>query len=333
WKLAPALAAGNTIVLKPAEQTPCSAMELGKIFLEAGLPDGVLNIVPGFGETAGAALSSHMDVDKVAFTGSTEVGKLVAEAAARSNLKRVSLELGGKAPNVVFADADMDHAVEGALFAIFFNQGQVCTAGSRLFVEESIHDEFVEKLANRARTIRVGNPLDKATHMGPQVSREQLNRIKKYVDIGSEEGATVVTGGASPDDEVLAKGYFFSPTILSNVNNKMRVAQEEIFGPVVSVLTFKDEKDLVKQANDVIYGLSAGLWTRDIKRAHRFARTIKAGTIWINTYNMFNAAIPFGGYKQSGYGREMGIHALELYTQTKSVWVDLSERPIGWFAS
>lgn len=333
WKLAPALAAGNTIVLKPAEQTPCSAMELGKIFLEAGLPEGVLNIVPGFGETAGAALSSHMDVDKVAFTGSTEVGKLVAEAAARSNLKRVSLELGGKAPNVVFADADMDHAVEGALFAIFFNQGQVCTAGSRLFVEESIHDEFVEKLANRARTIRVGNPLDKATHMGPQVSREQLNRIKKYVDIGCEEGAQVLTGGASPDDEVLAKGYFFSPTILSNVNNKMRVAQEEIFGPVVSVLTFKDEKDLVKQANDVIYGLSAGLWTRDIKRAHRFARTIKAGTIWINTYNMFNAAIPFGGYKQSGYGREMGIHALELYTQTKSVWVDLSERPIGWFAS
>jgi aldehyde dehydrogenase (NAD+) len=331
WKLAPALASGNTVVLKPAEQTPVTAMELGKLIQEAGFPEGVVNIVPGYGETAGAALAAHPGIDKIAFTGSTEVGKLIAKAAAE-NLTKVSLELGGKAPNIVFADADMDQAVSGAMMGIFFNQGQVCCAGSRLFVEEKVKDEFLEKLKEKASRINVGDPMDKATHMGPQVSQEQLSRIKSYVDVAQKEGATMLAGGASPKLEgAFQKGYFFQPTIFSDVNNKMRVAQEEIFGPVVSVITFRDEDDLIKQANDTIYGLSAGIWTRDITRAHRFAKEIKAGVIWINTFNMFNAASPFGGFKQSGYGREMGKHALEMYTHVKSVWVDLSGRPIGWF--
>jgi len=331
WKLAPALAAGNTVVLKPAEQTPVGAMELAKLIQEAGFPEGVVNIVPGYGETAGAALAAHPGIDKVAFTGSTEVGKLIAKAAAE-NLTKVSLELGGKAPNIVFADSNLDQAVAGAMMGIFYNQGQVCCAGSRLFVEEGIKDEFLSKLTEKAERIAVGDPMDKSTQMGPQVSEEQLNRIKGYVDIARNEGAAVVTGGTSPKlDGEFQKGYFFRPTIFADVNNKMRVAQEEIFGPVVSVISFKDEDDLIKQANDTIYGLSAGIWTQDITRAHRFAREIKAGVVWINTYNMFNAASPFGGYKQSGYGREMGRHALDLYTQVKSVWVDLSGRPIGWF--
>jgi aldehyde dehydrogenase (NAD+) len=331
WKLAPALAAGNTVVLKPAEQTPVGAMELAKLIQEAGFPDGVVNIVPGYGETAGAALASHPGIDKIAFTGSTEVGKLIAKTAA-DNLTKVSLELGGKAPNIVFADSDLDQAVAGAMMGIFYNQGQVCCAGSRLFVEESVKEEFVGRLSERAKKIVVGDPTDKATQMGPQVSEEQLNRIKGYVDIAKQEGAAVVAGGATPQLEgSLQRGYFFTPTIFDEVKNDMRVAQEEIFGPVVSVIAFKDEDDLIKQANDTIYGLSAGIWTRDITRAHRFAREIRAGVIWINTFNMFNAASPFGGYKQSGYGREMGRHALDLYTQVKSVWVDLSGRPIGWF--
>src|SRR6476646_5722402 len=331
WKLAPALAAGNTVVLKPAEQTPVGAMELAKLIQEAGFPEGVVNVVPGYGETAGASLAAHPGIDKIAFTGSTEVGKLIARAASE-NLTKVSLELGGKAPNVIFADADLDQAVNGAMMGIFFNQGQVCCAGSRIFVEEKAKDEFLGRFKEKAEKIKVGDPMDKATLMGPQVSEEQLNRIKGYVDIAREEGATVLTGGQPPSLEgAFQNGYFFSPTIFAEVKNSMRVAQEEIFGPVVSVISFKDEDDLIKQANDTIYGLSAGIWTRDITRAHRFAREIKAGVIWINTFNMFNAASPFGGYKQSGYGREMGRHALDLYTQVKSVWVDLSGRPIGWF--
>jgi acyl-CoA reductase-like NAD-dependent aldehyde dehydrogenase len=331
WKLAPALAAGNTVVLKPAEQTPVTAMELAKLIQEAGFPDGVVNIVPGYGETAGAALAAHPGIDKVAFTGSTEVGKLIAKAAAE-NLTKVSLELGGKAPNIIFADADIDQAVNGAMMGIFFNQGQVCCAGSRIFLEEKVKDEFLDKFKAKAEGVKVGNPMDKATLMGPQVSMEQLDRIKSYVGIARGEGATVLTGGDAPQlEEGFQNGYFFRPTIFSECNNQMRVAQEEIFGPVTSVITFKDEDDLLKQANDTIYGLSAGIWTRDIVRAHRFARGIKAGVIWINTFNMFNAASPFGGYKQSGYGREMGKHALQLYTQVKSVWVDLSGKPIGWF--
>src|SRR2546421_2924151 len=331
WKLAPALAAGNTVVLKPAEQTPVTAMELAKLIQEAGFPEGVVNIVPGYGETAGAALAAPPGIDKIAFTGSTEVGKLIAKAAAE-NLTKVSLELGGKAPNVIFADADIDQAVNGAMMGIFFNQGQVCCAGSRIFLEEKVKDEFLDRFKAKAEAVKVGNPMDKATLMGPQVSMEQLDRIKGYVGIARAEGATVLSGGEAPELEAgFENGYFFKPTIFSECTNRMRVAQEEIFGPVSSVITFTDEGDLLRQANDTIYGLSAGIWTRDIVRAHRFARDIKAGVIWINTFNMFNAASPFGGFKQSGYGREMGKHALQLYTQVKSVWVDLSGKPIGWF--
>jgi len=333
WKLAPALAAGNTIVLKPAEQTPVTAMELGKLIQEAGFPDGVVNIVPGYGETAGAALASHPGIDKIAFTGSTEVGKIIARTAAE-NLTKVSLELGGKAPNIVFADADIEQAVNGAMMGIFFNQGQVCCAGSRLFLDARIKDEFLERFKERAGRVKVGDPMDKATQMGPQVSEEQLNRIKGYVDIARSEGATVLTGGESPQLEGNFRGgYFFQPTVFSEVQNTMRVAQEEIFGPVASAITFTDEKELIRLANDTIFGLSAGIWTKDITRAHRFAKEIHAGTVWINTFNMFNAASPFGGFKQSGYGREMGKHALELYTHIKSVWVDLSGKPIGWFGN
>ena len=333
WKLAPALAAGNTVVLKPAEQTPVTALELGKLFQEAGFPDGVVNIVPGYGETAGAALASHPGIDKIAFTGSTEVGKIIARTAA-GNLTKVSLELGGKAPNIVFADADIEQAVSGAMMGIFFNQGQVCCAGSRLFLDERVKDEFLARFKERAERVVVGDPMDKATQMGPQVSAEQLARIKGYVDIARGEGATVFTGGGTPELEGNFKnGFFFQPTVFSDVQNTMRVAQEEIFGPVASAITFRDEKDLIKQANDTIYGLSAGIWTKDITRAHRFAKEIKAGTVWINTFNMMNAASPFGGYKQSGYGREMGKHALELYTHVKSVWVDLSGKPIGWYGN
>jgi betaine-aldehyde dehydrogenase len=333
WKLAPALAAGNTVVLKPAEQTPVTILELAKLIQEAGFPDGVVNVVPGYGETAGASLAAHPGIDKVAFTGSTEVGKLIAHAAA-DNLTKVSLELGGKAPNIVFADADIEQAVSGAMMGIFFNQGQVCCAGSRIFLDERVKDEFLDRFKARAEKIVVGDPMNAATQMGPQVSEEQLARIKGYCDIATGEGATVFAGGCSPQlEEKFQKGYFFQPTIFSEVKNSMRVAQEEIFGPVTSVITFKDEDDLVKQANDTIYGLSAGIWTRDITRAHRFAKQVHAGVIWINTFNMFNAASPFGGYKQSGYGREMGRHALDLYTQVKSVWVDLSGKPIGWFGN
>jgi acyl-CoA reductase-like NAD-dependent aldehyde dehydrogenase len=333
WKLAPALAAGNTVVLKPAEQTPVGAMELASLIQEAGFPDGVVNVVPGYGETAGAALASHPDIDKLAFTGSTEVGKLVAKAAA-DNLTKVSLELGGKAPNIVFADADIEQAVNGAMMGIFFNQGQVCCAGSRLFLDARVKDEFLDRFKEKSSRVRVGDPMDKNTQMGPQVSEEQLNRIKGYVDIAKGEGAQVLAGGCPPQLEGdFQKGFFFQPTIFGDVKNSMRVAQEEIFGPVVSVITFEGEEDLIRQANEVVYGLSAGIWTKDIARAHRYAKAIKAGVIWINTYNMFNAASPFGGYKQSGYGREMGKHALEMYTQVKSVWVDLSGKPIGWFGN
>jgi len=333
WKLAPALAAGNTCVLKPAEQTPVTAMELARLIQEAGFPDGVVNIVPGYGETAGAALAAHPGVDKIAFTGSTEVGKLIAHAAA-DHLTKVSLELGGKAPNIVFADADIEQAVNGAMMGIFFNQGQVCCAGSRLFLADRIKDKFLDRFREKARTLTVGDPTQLSTQMGPQVSEEQLTRIKGYVEIGRKEGASVLTGGEPLHLEgKLQKGYFFQPTILTGVTNRMRVAQEEIFGPVTAVIPFKDEEDLIKQANETIYGLSAGIWTRDIGRAHRFARAVHAGVVWINTYNQLHPASPFGGYKQSGYGRELGKHALDLYTQVKSVWVDLSDQPIGWYGS
>ena len=318
WKIAPALACGNTIVLKPAEQTPLSALRLGEICQEAGLPDGVLNIVTGYGPTAGAALAEHMDVDKIAFTGGSATGRIIMQAASK-NLKRISLELGGKSPNIVFADSDVDSAVDGAMTGIFFNQGEVCCAGSRLFLEKSIHEEFVEKLSNKAANMRVGNPEDTGTQMGAQVSKEQFDKILGYIETGKQEGAKLVTGGERCGE----RGYFIKPTIFDAVDNNMRIAKEEIFGPVVSAITFDDVSEVVKQGNLSIYGLAAAVWTKDIKKAHRLARDLKAGTIWINTYNAFDAASPFGGFKQSGFGRELGVHALELYTHVKSVWINL----------
>jgi acyl-CoA reductase-like NAD-dependent aldehyde dehydrogenase len=284
------------------------------------MPTGVVNILPGFGPTAGAALAMHGDVDKVAFTGSTEVGRLVMKMAAESNLKRVSLELGGKAPNIVFADSDLDAAVKGAVTGIFFNQGEVCCAGSRLFVEETVKDKFLDKLKARADKMVQGDPLDPATQIGAQVSEEQYKKILAYIERGRAEGARVVAGGVPG----AKKGYFVRPTILDGVGDQMTVARDEIFGPVVCALSFKDTDELVRRANDTIYGLSAGVWTRDVSKAHRMAREIKAGTIWMNCYNCFDAASPFGGFKQSGFGRELGHHALELYTQIKSVWVSLA---------
>jgi phenylacetaldehyde dehydrogenase len=316
WKLAPALASGCTVVLKPAEQTPLSALRLGELIIEAGFPDGVVNIVPGYGETAGAALAAHDLVDKIAFTGSTEVGKLIVHAAT-GNLKKVSLELGGKSPNVVFKDADLDTAIAGAASAIFFNHGQCCCAGSRLFVERSVFDRVAEGVAEKAKKINVGSGLDPATSMGPLVSEEQLNRVCNYLEIGLSEGATALAGGKKAGD----KGYFVEPTVLVNTKDNMRVVQEEIFGPVVTAIPFDNPEELLPRANDSIYGLAAGIWTKDISKAHRLAAALRAGTVWINCYNIFDAALPFGGYKQSGWGREMGKDVLTLYTQTKSVCV------------
>src|SRR3954462_6647483 len=314
WKLGPALATGNTVVLKPAEQTPLSAIRLGELITEAGFPDGVVNIVPGFGETAGAALAAHPDVDKIAFTGSTEVGKLVLQAAS-GNLKKVSLELGGKSPSVVFADADIKGAIRGAAGAIFYNHGQCCCAGSRLFIEQPIFDQVVEGVAEQAKKIRVGSGLEADTQMGPLVSAEQLERVCGYLESGLSEGAKAVAGGKKKGD----KGYFVEPTVLVNTHDKMKVIQEEIFGPVVAAIPFKDAADVAVRANDSIYGLAAGIWTKDISKAHRLADKMKAGTVWINCYNIFDAALPFGGYKQSGWGREMGKDSLELYTEVKAV--------------
>jgi aldehyde dehydrogenase (NAD+) len=321
WKVAPALACGNTVVLKPAEQTPLTALELARIAGEAGLPAGVLNVVPGFGETAGAALVRHPGVDKIAFTGSTEVGRIIQREAA-ATLKRVSLELGGKSPNIVFADSDLDAAVKGAAMAIFYNAGQACTAGSRLLVEESIREEFVARLRERAARIQPGDPLDPKTRLGPLVSQEQLDRVMRYVEKGTQEGAELVLGGERATVNG-AKGFYVMPTIFDGVSPEMTIAREEIFGPVLTVLGFTDAEEAVQIAHDTEYGLAAAVWTRDIGKAHRIARQLRAGTVWINTYHNLDTGSPFGGYKQSGYGRELGRYALDLYTQVKSVWVSL----------
>jgi acyl-CoA reductase-like NAD-dependent aldehyde dehydrogenase len=319
WKIAPALACGNTTILKPAEQTPLTAIRLGELILEAGLPPGVVNIVTGFGETAGAAIAAHPGIDKVAFTGSTEVGKAILRASS-GNLKRVTLELGGKSPNVIFADADIEKALNASVGAFCFLSGQVCVAGTRVFVQHSIYDRFVEELTKRAAAFPVGDPLEAATMMGPLVSREQFDRVTGYFDIGLKDGAELRTGGKRKGD----KGYFVEPTVFGAVRNGMRIAQEEIFGPVASVIPFKDEDDAVLQANDTQYGLAAAVWTRDVSRAHRVGRALKAGTVWVNTYMQVDPISPFGGYKQSGIGRELGVHSLDAYTQMKSIYVDLS---------
>jgi aldehyde dehydrogenase (NAD+) len=317
WKWGPALATGCTVVLKPAEQTPLSALRVGELAMEAGFPEGVVNIVPGYGETAGAAVASHNDIDKVAFTGSTEVGKLIMQAAAQSNLKRVTLELGGKSPNIVFADANMDAAVEGAFTALFFNQGQCCCAGSRLFVEDTVHDEFVERVTRRVKKQKVGDPFDPKTTQGPQVSEEQFNKILGYIESGRESGATLKTGGG----RVGKLGYFIEPTVFTDVKDEHKIAQEEIFGPVMSVIKFHDTDEVVQRGNRTMYGLAAAVWTKDITKAHRLAAELRAGTVWINCYDVFDAAAPFGGFKMSGIGRELGEYALRNYTEVKTVTV------------
>ncbi len=319
WKLSPALATGNVVVMKTAEQTPLSALRIGELIVEAGFPPGVVNILSGYGPTAGAAIAHHMDVDKIAFTGSTEVGHLIMEASAKSNLKRVSLELGGKSPNIVFADADMDAAIEGAHKSLFFNQGQCCNAGSRLFVEEKCYDEFVAKSVEKAKNRLVGNPFDSKTEQGPQVDKDQFDRVMSYIEAGMRDGANMMCGGHQVGD----RGYFIEPTVFADVTNDMKIAQEEIFGPVMSIIKFKDIEEAIHLANTTMYGLAAGVWTKDITKAHRVASSVRAGTVWVNCYHVFDAAAPFGGFKQSGMGRELGEYCLEHYTEVKTVTVQL----------
>jgi acyl-CoA reductase-like NAD-dependent aldehyde dehydrogenase len=321
WKIAPALATGNTVIVKPASNTSLSALKLAELASEAGLPPGVLNVVTGSGSVVGNALVEHRGVDKIAFTGATSTGQGILRSSA-DTLKKITLELGGKSPNVVLADADLDAAVKGATIGIFYGKGEVCAAGSRLFVEESIAEEFIDKVVERTERMVPADPMDPKTRMGAIVSRGQMESVLGYVEAGKSQGARLRTGGdrAEVGD---GKGYFVRPAVFDKVDNDMTIAREEIFGPVLAAITFKDEEDAIAQANDTPYGLAAAVWSRDIARAHRVARRLQAGTVWVNTYNRYDAAAPFGGYKESGYGRELGVHALEHYTQVKNVWVDL----------
>jgi aldehyde dehydrogenase (NAD+) len=320
WKLGPVLATGCTVVLKPAEEAPLTPLRLGELCLEAGVPPGVVNVVPGFGETAGAALAAHPDVDKVAFTGSHLTGQAIVRASA-GNLKRVSLELGGKSPDIVFADADLTQAVPGAAMAVFSNSGQICSAGTRLFVEQTIYDEFTKRVAEFGRTLRIGDGRDPDTQVGPLVSPEQLQRVTGYLEIGRQEGARPLSGGERLTDGPLAKGYFVPPTVFAGVRDDMRIAQEEIFGPVISAIPFTDIEEVIERGNRTRFGLGSGVWTRDVGKAHRLARAIRAGSVWINCYQAMDPAVPFGGYKMSGYGREGGVQHLEEYLNVKSVWI------------
>ena len=322
WKVAPALACGNTVILKPASQTPLTALALADIALEVGLPAGVLNVVTGPGSSVGQAIVEHPGIDKVAFTGDTTTGKAIMRSAA-DTLKRITLELGGKSPNIVLADADVEAAIRGATIGIFYGKGEVCAAGSRLLVDRSIKSEFIDKLAARARKMVPGDPLDPKTRFGALSSKKQMENVLRYIDSGRAEGAALVAGGARADIGT-GKGYFVQPTVFADVRPEMTIAREEIFGPVLAAIEFADLDEAIARANDSPYGLAAGVWTRDVKKAHYVARRLQAGTVWVNTYNVYDTAAPFGGYKQSGFGREMSAHALEHYTQVKSVWVDLN---------
>jgi betaine-aldehyde dehydrogenase len=334
WKLAPALAAGCTVVLKPAEQTPITTLEFGKLLnkeLSDVLPPGVVNIVSGVGETVGAALVNHPDVDKVAFTGGTDTGRAIIKGAATSNLKKVTLELGGKSPNVFFDDADLDAAIDGALFGLFINQGEVCSAGSRILVQKSFHNKFMTALVKKAKSIKLGDPLKRETKMGPLVTADHRDKVLKYIEIGKKEGAKLVFGGKAPKDTQFKNGFYVEPTIFDNVKNSMRIAREEIFGPVVCVIPFKDEEEAIKIANDTPYGLAGAVWSRDIYKALRVAKKIRAGIMWVNTMQPCYVEAPWGGYKQSGAGRELGPHGIDEYLETKQLHINLNEKPIGWY--